>query len=158
MQSRRKSDVGAAVMAALIAAVAAVMLWETNEFSPFGSIFPRVAGSVMLLGSLLVLGRTLLGKGPGGAQRSSSGLLSSVALIVVMLIWILVLEWAGFALASWLGFVALAFIAGGERPSLRTAALYAVVGLVLVFGLQFLFQEVLGVRLAAGELFAGLKF
>lgn len=157
MQSRRKSDVGAALMAALIAAVAAVMLWETKEFSQFGSIFPRVAGSVMLLGSLFVLARALLGKGPAGAQRSSSGLVSSVALILVMLVWILVLEWAGFALASWASFVALAFIAGGERPSLRKAALYAVVGLVLVFGLQFLFQEVLGVRLASGELFAGLK-
>lgn len=157
MQSRRKSDVGAALMAALIAAVAAVMLWETKEFSQFGSIFPRVAGSVMLLGSLFVLARTLLGKGPAGAQRSSSGLVSSVALILVMLVWILVLEWAGFALASWASFVALAFIADGKRPSLRKAALYAVVGLVLVFGLQFLFQEVLGVRLAAGELFSGLK-
>ena len=55
MQSRRKSDAGAALMAAVIAAVAAVMLWETREFSQFGSIFPRVAGGAMLLGSLFVL-------------------------------------------------------------------------------------------------------
>ncbi|MBA3598279.1 MAG: tripartite tricarboxylate transporter TctB family protein [Methylibium sp.] len=158
MQSRRKSDAGAALMAALIAAVAAVMLWETSEFSPFGSIFPRVAGGVLLLGSLFVLGRALLGMGPEAAQRSSSGLLSSVALMVVMLVWILMLEVAGFTLASWVGFVALTLIAGGERPSLRKAALYAVVGLVLVLALQLLFQQVLGVRLPAGELLPALKF
>lgn len=158
MQSRRKSDAGAALMAAAIAAVAVVMLWETREFSQFGSIFPRVAGGAMLLGSLFVLGRTLLGKGPEGAERSSSGLLSSIALIVVMLVWIVVLEWAGFALASWVGFLALALIAGGKRPSLREVGLYAVVGLVLVVGLQLLFQEVLGVRLPAGVLLPALKF
>lgn len=158
MQSRRKSDAGAALMAAVIAAVAALMLWEAGEFSQFGSIFPRVAGGVMLLGSLFVLGRTLLGKGPESAQRSSSGLLSSVALMVVMLVWILMLEVAGFTLASWVGFLALALIAGGEWPSLRKAALYAVVGLVLVLALQLLFQQVLGVRLPAGELLPALKF
>ncbi|MBA3623241.1 MAG: tripartite tricarboxylate transporter TctB family protein [Methylibium sp.] len=145
-------------MAALIAAVAAVMLWKANEFSQFGSIFPRVAGGAMLLGSLFVLGRALFGMGPDGAKGSSSGLLSSLALMVVMLVWILMLEIAGFTLASWVGFVALALIAGGEQPSLRKAALYAVVGLVLVMALQFLFQQVLGVRLPAGELLPALKF
>ncbi|MBA3589098.1 tripartite tricarboxylate transporter TctB family protein [Methylibium sp.] len=145
-------------MAALIAAVAAVMLWKANEFSQFGSIFPRVTGGAMLLGSLFVLGRTLLGKGPDDAKGSSSGLLSSLALMVVMLVWILMLEVAGFTLASWVGFVALALIAGGERPSLRKAALYAVVGLVLVMALQLLFQQVLGVRLPAGVLLPALKF
>jgi CDP-diglyceride synthetase len=156
MSPRRNIDVADALVAAAIAVVAILALWNAQQFSQFGSIFPRVAGGVMLLGSLALVCRALLGRGPAGPKRSSSGLPNSIALIVVLLVWILALEWAGFVLASWVAFVALALIAGGERPSLRRFALYAVLGVVLVVGLQTLFQQVLNVRLPAGQLLAAV--
>ncbi len=145
-----RADPGAAAIAAFLAVVAALALWQTKDFTMFGSVFPRTIGAAMLLGSLGVMWRALRGRGKASAGLPRDGLARSALLILTMLLWIATLEYAGFLLASTIGFIALALIADRERLTLKRVLTFVVVGFVLVVAFQFLFQRVLGVRLPAG--------
>lgn len=144
-------DRGGAALAAGLALVAAWALWTTREFSLFGSIFPRTAGVVLLVGSLAVVVRELRGR-DGAPPRRWQGVGRGVALVAVMAAWIASLEWVGFAASSGLAFVLLAALSFGTRPTLRQAVLGAVAAGVLVLGLQLVFERVLSVKLPAGTL------
>jgi hypothetical protein len=145
----RQIDLPTALVALAIAAIAALAVWQARAFSAFGSIFPLVTGTALLLASLAVFARGVTGRAPVKARfvHGGAGLQKRLALIAVLLIWAFTLEWAGFAISSWVCFVGLALIADNRRPTLRRSALFAAVGLVVVFGLQFLFGQLLSVRL-----------
>lgn len=145
----RQLDLPTSVVALVIAAIAAVAVWQAREFSAFGSIFPLVTGVTLLLASLAVFVRGVTGRAPTKERpvRSVAGLRNSLALIGVLAVWALTLEWVGFAIASWVCFVGLALIADNRRPTLRRGALFAIVGVVVVVGLQLLFGQLLNVRL-----------
>ena len=145
----REIDVSTAIVAFVIAAIAALAVWRAREFSVFGSIFPIATGLVLLLASLGVFVRCLMA-GTSARERSIrnlAGLQKSLALVAVLIAWAVSLQWAGFVAPSWVGFVAIALISDGRLPTLRRSVLYGVVGLVVVVGLQLLFQQVLNVRL-----------
>lgn len=145
----RKLDLPTSLVALLIAAVAAAAVWEARTFSTFGSIFPLFTGVTLLLASLAVFLRGVTVGSPAKERpaRSARGMLNSLMLIAVLVVWALTLEWAGFMISSWVGFVVLALIADNRRPTLRRSAIYAVVALVVVVGLQFLFGKLLSVTL-----------
>jgi len=151
----RRIDWATALIAAVIAALAVLALLEAHEFSAFGAIFPMFVGGALLLSSLALLVRTLISAGSeaGPSERlEAAGLGASLALIVVLVLWVLALEPVGFAISSWLGFVVLALIADRERPKPVRLAIFAGTGLSVVGGLQLVFQYGLKVRLPAGEL------
>jgi hypothetical protein len=151
----RQIDWGTTLTAVAIAVVAVLALWQAQEFSALGSIFPLFVGGALLISSLAVLVRSLMANAAGPKVSDDSdraGLRRSLALVATMILWVLMLEWVGFAISSWLSFVALALIADGERPILRRTAVFAVAGLAVVGGLQLVFQYGLKVRLPAGEL------
>ena len=145
----RQIDLPTSLVALAIAAVAAVAVWQARAFSAFGSIFPLVTGTTLMLASLAVFARGVTGRAPVKDRpvRSATGLRNSLALIAVLVVWALMLEWAGFVVSSWVCFVGLALITDNRRPALRRSVLYAIVGLVIVVGLQLLFGQLLSVRL-----------
>lgn len=150
METRsRQIDLATAVASFAIAGVAAAALWLTREFSAFGSIFPIVVGSVLLLTSLVIGVRCLLGSSQSAEKvdRSAAGLRNSILLIVVLVLWAVSLESAGFIVSSWISFVVLAFVADNEPFTWRRGLLYAIAGTAVVGGLHLLFQELLNVRL-----------
>lgn len=144
-----KRDLPTALVALLIAATAAAAVWEARTFSTFGSIFPLVTGVTLLLVSLAVFVRGVTVGSPAKelAARSPTGMRNSLMLIAVLVAWALALEWAGFVMSSWVSFVVLALIADNRRPTLRRSVNYAVVALIVVVGLQFLFGRLLNVML-----------
>lgn len=145
----RHIDLPSSLTALILAAIAAVAVWQAREFSTFGSIFPIVIGLTLLLTSLAVFIRGLRYGTPAKEHsgRSVSGMRNSLALIVVLIAWAMTLEWAGFALSSWFAFIALALLANGERPTLRRIVLYGVVGCIVIGTVYLLFQHLLKVRL-----------
>jgi hypothetical protein len=149
------ADKGGAAVAALLAGVAVVILWQAQAFTAFASIFPRAVGIALLLCSLLVLWRSLRG-GRSKPDADHGGLMRSALLVVVMLAWVALLEIAGFALASWAGFLALALLANRDGLSAKRLAGFALAALVCVLLLQLLFQRGLDVRLPAGRWLPGL--
>jgi hypothetical protein len=142
-------DRGAAVLAALIAAIALAALWESRRFTPFASIFPVAVGSALLICSGLVLWRVLRGRTRVSPSIGREGLLRSGALVVVMLLWVALLETVGFAPASGVGFFVLALIANREPLGAKRLAGFALAAVACVLALQLLFQNGLGVRLPA---------
>lgn len=146
-------DLTGAALAAALAVLAVGALWTAQSFSAFGSIFPRTAGSALLVSSLAVVWRTLRAR-PATLPARWQGAGRGMALVLVMAAWIAALEWAGFAASSAAAFVLLALLTLGQRPTLRQAVLGALATAVLVVGLQLVFERVLSVRLPAGTVWA----
>lgn len=149
-------DLSGAVVALAIAGVAGLALWQAREFSEFGSIFPIVIASALLAGSLAVMARSLVSRvravSAPTADEGHHGLLRSFALIAVLVVWVVALEWTGFVMTSAAGFLSIALIADSERPTLARSMLYAGVAIAVVGALKILFQYALKVRLPTGDL------
>ncbi|MBU1360313.1 MAG: tripartite tricarboxylate transporter TctB family protein [Gammaproteobacteria bacterium] len=139
-------------MAAVLAAIAAAALWQSREFSPFAAIFPRAVGSALLLCSLLSLWRTLRGRAAPAESIDRGGAMRSAMLVLVLLLWVAMLDTAGFALASWVGFFVLTLLANRDPLRPGRVVVFAVGALACVLLLQLLFQRGLDVRLPAGVL------
>ncbi|MEP7274756.1 MAG: tripartite tricarboxylate transporter permease [Betaproteobacteria bacterium] len=152
----RVPDHGAAVVAALLAAVAAFALWYANAFSMFGSVFPRTIGAAMLLACFGVVVRSLRGSGKRSPGLPPHDLARSLLLVGAMALWIAVLDDAGMLLASCAGFVALALCADRERLTARRLVAFCAAGIVLVAAFALLFGRLLGVRLPAGSIMPAL--
>ncbi|MGE0315334.1 MAG: tripartite tricarboxylate transporter permease [Lautropia sp.] len=149
--SSRRTDTGAAIVAALLAAVAVAALWTAQDFTMFGSIFPRTIGIALFVGSLLACWRALRGRGKAAAGLPTDGLVRSVLLIATMVLWIYVLERVGLLVSSVLAFVVLALVADREPARVKRTLVFVLVGVLLVAGFHWLFQGLLGVRLPAGQ-------
>jgi len=149
MPPKPRVDHGAAVAAALLAAIALAALWESRRFTPFASIFPVAVGSALLICSGLVLWRVLRGTARASPAIGREGLLRSAALVAVLLLWVALLEPIGFAPSSGVGFLVLALIANREPLRPRRLAGFALAAVVCVLALQLVFQNGLGVRLPA---------
>lgn len=153
MDPTRRLDAGAIAIAALLMLVAVSALWQSREFSAMGAIFPRTIGAALLIGSAIVIWRSLRGRTPMSRGIPGDGLLRGLMLIGVMVLWIAVLERVGFAVAGVAGFFALAAIT--EREPLSPARLFrfllAAVAVVIAF--QLLFVQGLKVQLPSGTLF-----
>lgn len=148
-----------AVMALLLGAVAVSILWQARGFTAFASIFPKAVGAALLLCCALLLLRIWRHRAQPHAVSAGvglQGLMRSAALVAVLVVWVALLETAGFTLASWAGFFVLALIAEPETPNLKRSIGYAVAALVIVLLLQLLFQSGLDVRLPAGVWLPGI--
>ena len=150
MPAQKRIDVGAVVIAALLFLTAAAALWESFQFSTLGSIFPRVIGSTLLLGSALAFVLGLLGRRPVSNGIPLDGVVRSILLILTILAWIALLEPLGFVVSGVVSFVALALIANRDPLTLRRVILYAIVALVVVNAFDLLFLRVLKVTLPRG--------
>ena len=143
------------IAAALLAAVAGYVLFESTKLRignfhvPQTGFFPRVLGSLLILLTVVQLVRALRSApttdGPG--EIDSEGWMRIAATLAIMLGFALVLEWLGFLLATF----ALMVLLLRAIEALRWSKIFlvALVTSVLSYGL---FAWILGVPLPAGIL------
>ena len=130
MKPTRSVDTSAAVVAILLVGVAGVTLWQSREFTAFAAIFPRAVGTALLVCSLLALWRILRAKVSPRDAIDGNGLLRSTLLVLVLLAWVAMMEIAGFALSSCVGFFVLTVLANRDPLGWRRVLGYAVVTIV----------------------------
>ncbi len=152
MSAERRTDVGAAVVAAVLMVIAVAALWQSAGFSSLGALFPRAIGVALLVSSAWALRRALAGSGRSRLALAPDGLLRSGLLVLVMAAWIWQLETAGFVPASIVAFILLALIANRDPFTVRRAAVLALASVVFVIAFERLFVQLLRVQLPLGTL------
>jgi putative tricarboxylic transport membrane protein len=152
VQPKQPADVGAAVVAAILALVALAALWGARNFSSMGSWFPNTISVILLGASLLAAWRSLRGRGRKDRSMARDGALRSGLLIVVLLAWILLLETTGFVVTSIAAFLVLALVANRDPLTPKRIAGYVIASAVIVLAFHFLFVDILKVQLPRGTL------
>jgi len=150
----RRTDVGAITIVALLLIIAAAALWQTRDFSPLGSIFPRTIGIVLLIACVITLWRTLRRRAPMSRGLARDGWVRGAALILVMALWIALFEKVGFVAAGIAAYVALAIITERDPLTLRRLVRFLLVAVAFVVVFQLVFVQGLKVPLPVGTLFA----
>ncbi len=156
---RHLHDPVGTTVAALLVAFGAVLIGQTGEMTPLGSVFPiTVSTAMMVLGALLI-GRNVViglrgGRGEAEPEETARGSkVRRIAFFGVMMLWVALLPILGFFTASVLGFFAVMATALHERVGAREAILLVLAGLVIVGGFYWVMREVLLIPLPAGSLF-----
>jgi hypothetical protein len=150
----RRIDVGAITVVALLLIIAAAALWQTRDFSPLGSIFPRTIGAALLIACVITLLRTLRRRTPMSRGLARDGWARGALLILVMSLWIALFEKVGFVAAGVAAYVALALITERDPLTLRRLIRFVLVAVAFVAVFQLVFVQGLKVPLPVGTLFA----
>jgi hypothetical protein len=131
---------------------ASLAINDARSYADIDSVvFPVAVSIALIIFSLVVLARSLLGY--GGEKEVDEGSFPRRAILVAsMLACALLLESLGFIVSSAALFVILTFVGMHERWTARTAILYAITGLVIIVGFTWLFRSVLGVPLPVTNL------
>lgn len=154
MPGRARSDVGAALVAALLACVALAALWQSRDFTRLGAIFPRAIGAALLVSALVSMWRAWRGLGPASRGLPREGWMRGLLMVAVMALWIGLLERAGFVATGVTAFVALALITDRRPTTPMRLFQVALVAAVVVVSFQLLFVQGLKVQLPTGTWFA----
>lgn len=149
---------GAMLIAALLIVIAAFAIFETQEMSPLGAVFPTTIAALMIALCLLLIGTNLLrqGKLAGLADEAAATGHSNARRLLVggaLALWIAGIPLLGFVTASVLGFLVVTMIANHERVGLKRALIYGATALGTVGMFYFLMSKVLLIRLPAGWIF-----
>lgn len=149
---RGSADWGSAIIAFLMVCFGLLALNDARTYTdPDSVVFPVTVSIGLIAFSLVVLLRALLGYG-GEREKDDGSFPRRAILVVAMLVCSLLLETFGFVACSVALFAVLTLIGMHERWTARTAVIYAVAGLVIIFGFTWLFRSVLGVPLPAASL------
>ncbi|MEM9797160.1 MAG: tripartite tricarboxylate transporter TctB family protein [Pseudomonadota bacterium] len=122
---------------AALVLLGAYALWETLSMSTFGAIFPRLAGSGLLLGGIALAVRTLWQSPP--ATRPPGGLRRPILFLLLLLGWAILLPVTGFVPTSIAGALLAMVLAFDARPRARSILIQsaALIGVVLMVALLF---------------------
>ena len=120
-------------------------LWETQEMSVLGAVFPRLAGAGMLLGGLLLAGRAIVLAPP--ARVPEGGLLRPVLFLALLLAWAVLLPVTGFVATSVVASILAMLLSAEDRPTPRSALIQAAALVAIVILLALVFGQVLKVKL-----------
>lgn len=147
----RRPDVAAMVIAAGLAVIGGVMLWDSARLADLGgysgigpATAPRVIGGGLLLLAIWTVVEAFRGDFP---QRPRQDLGPVFWIVAGLALQMLLLNYAGFSVATGIMF-ALTARAFGKR----NLALTIPVGIVLSFGVWFIFTQYLMLHLPAGPL------
>jgi putative tricarboxylic transport membrane protein len=150
-----RDRLGSILMLAFIA-----ILWVQRSYTtPFGGIFPD---RVMILMTIFVVVTLILSFTRYRAMKeeekkeSETGekrWLDMAVVIVIMMLWVLLLRYAGFALSGVVGFASIAWYISGERKNWRMIVKAVVLGLAITYLIIFIFGYLLKVPLPQGEIF-----
>ena len=154
MRPARPTDRGGIWVAAAALAISGYVFWESEQFSPLGSVFPRFIAGAVALAALVLLGTALLGRQPPAPREVGSGP-RRAALVAVMAVWVALAPLAGFLVSSLLGFFAVGLVAKYESWAPRRWVGFALATIACVVSLHVLFAAALEVPLPPGALFGG---
>jgi hypothetical protein len=156
MTGTRETDYGGIAIAVFALLVAGYVFWEAQAFSSLGAVFPRFVAGAVAIAALALLVSAALGR-QGRVRREPGSDLRRGALAAVLVAWVAAIPFAGFLLASLLGFIGVGMVAKFESWPMRRWLVFAIVAAVAVVALHLLFAEALDVPLPAGVLFGSLR-
>jgi hypothetical protein len=136
------------------------ILWGQRSYTtPFGSIFPDRVMIIMAIFVIVTLVlsftpyRTMKEEEKKDSETVKKRWLDMAVVIVIMMLWVLLLRYAGFALSGVVGFASIAWYISGERTNWKMIVKAVVLGLAITYLIVFIFGYLLKVPLPKGEVF-----
>ncbi len=155
MNARARDLLGSILMLVFVA-----VLWmQRNYITPFGGIFPDIVMICLAAVAVLTL---IMAFTPWAAIKEAAvkkqdalrkNWFEMAVVGIIMLVWTVLLRYAGFALSGVLGFGGIAWFLSSRRGSLRTILTTFIAGAVLTYLLIFIFEHLLQVPLPKGTIF-----
>lgn len=139
------------LMPLLFIGIGGVCLWQSQDMSQLGAIFPVTIAIVVIIAGLLRLAQLVVRGVLSNTERDKGSTPRRVLLVVVMTAWALVMPWAGFLLTGLASFVTLMMIAQYEAWTPRRLMGHLLTGVVLVAFFYALFALLLNVPLPLGR-------
>lgn len=121
------------------------ILTEAATMTPFGAIFPRLAGGGLVIGALVLLARVAAGQPETIPKPQKAG--RALLLLAVLTAWSLLLTVIGFVPACLLGAVAASVLVEPRLPLARTLASRTAGLVATILVIASLFAFVLNVPL-----------
>jgi putative tricarboxylic transport membrane protein len=150
-----RDRLGSILMLAFIA-----ILWVQRGYTtPFGGIFPDRVMIIMTVFVVVTLilsftrYRTMKEEEQKKSETEDKRWLDMAVVIVIMMLWVLLLRYVGFALLGVVGFASIAWYISGQRKDWRTVAKALLMGLAITYLIVFIFGYLLKVPLPKGEIF-----
>jgi hypothetical protein len=151
-----RDRLGSIIMLAFIA-----ILWVQRDYTtPFGGIFPDrimiLMTGLVILTLILSFTRYRTMKEEDEKKAPTSGdkrWLDMSVVIAIMLLWVVLLRYAGFTLSGVVGFSSIAWYISGERKNWRVIVMAVILGLAITYLIVFIFGYLLLVPLPQGEIF-----
>lgn len=154
MPTETNRSIGEVVVSVLLVGVACLVLWDTTTYVDSDSaVFPRAFAIVLIIACIAYIGVWLTGRGENRPEQERGSIVRRVLLVVVMFCGALALPWIGFLAAAVPVFGALLLIAMYDPWTRYRTIVYPLIGLAVVFGFYYVFQELLMVPLPEGRLF-----
>ena len=156
MDAKFRDRLGSVIMLAFVA-----VLWLSRSYTtPFGGIFPD---AVMIFMTALVVLSLILSftrREPMKVEtenredeKEQTHWLDMAVVMVILLLWVVLFRYLGFALAGVVGFASIAWYISGKRRDWKTALKAVAVGILVTFVLIGIFDYMLQVPLPQGEIF-----
>lgn len=156
MDAKFRDRLGSVIMLAFVA-----VLWMSRSYTtPFGGIFPDAV--MMLMTALIVLSLVLsfTRREPMKVEtenvedeKEQKHWLDMAVVMVILLLWVVLFRYLGFALAGVVGFASIAWYISGKRRDWKMVLKAVVVGILVTFVLIGIFDYMLQVPLPQGEIF-----
>jgi putative tricarboxylic transport membrane protein len=147
-------------LGSIIMLVFIAILWIQRSYTtPFGGIFPdrvMIIMAVFVVVSLILSFtryRTMKEEEQKESEAGEKRWLDMAVVIVIMMAWVLLLRYAGFALTSVMGFASTAWYISGERKNWKMIVKAFLVGLAITYLIVYVFGHLLRVPLPQGEIF-----
>ena len=156
MDAKFRDRLGSVIMLAFVA-----VLWMNRGYTtPFGGIFPD---AVMILMTILIaasLIQSFIGRrameieaNQLEGEKEEKHWLDMAVVMVILLLWVLLFRYLGFALAGVVGFASIAWYISGKRKDWKMVIKAVLVGMAVTFVLTAIFGYLLQVPLPEGEIF-----
>lgn len=136
------------------------VLWIQRSYTtPFGGIFPDRVMMIMTVFVVVTLilsftrYRTMKEEEQKESETGEKRWLDMAVVIVIMMLWVLLLRYVGFALSGVVGFASIAWYISGQRKDWKTVVKALLMGLAITYLIIFIFGYLLKVPLPQGEIF-----
>ncbi|SDN45329.1 tripartite tricarboxylate transporter TctB family protein [Vreelandella arcis] len=139
------------LMPMLFIAIGGICLWQSQDMSQLGAIFPVTIAIVTIFSGVLRLGQLIMRGVSSNTERDRGSTPRRVLLVLAMTVWALIMPWAGFLLAGLVSFVTLMMIAQYRPWTPRRLIGHLISGIVLVACFYGLFALLLNVPLPVGR-------
>lgn len=141
-------DLRGTVGALIFIAIGIIGWWDTTDIlSAQAYVFPRTIIALMILFSVLLIVRNLVGRGTSEEKPLPGSTPRRLGLLIAMLLAAFLMPYIGFMVAGILAYMAIMAVAMYERWTALRKVLYPVVGVAIVYGFYFLFDTLFKVPL-----------
>jgi hypothetical protein len=156
MDAKFRDRLGSVIMLAFVA-----ILWGNRDYTtPFGGIFPD---AVMILMTVLIVVSLIqsftrrrameVENHNGEGEKEERNWLDMAVVMGILLLWVVLFRYLGFALAGVVGFASIAWYTSGKRRDWKMVVKAVLVGMAVTFVLMAIFGYLLQVPLPEGEIF-----